>query len=450
MPAFGAQCKRQHRRPRPAGTFPRGRPFRRTPSYWSPPIPESRDITRQRDLHESRPVWAGSPRLSLRTRKTPRADDYDVIIIGAGISGALMAHALADGKRSILVVDRRRPVHGSTLASTAMIQHEIDIPLHTLAGMIGEQKARRAWQRSARAVERLSEIVAGIGLSCGFERKKTLFLAGDAYGRRALHGEVEARRAAGIAAEFLDAATLAERFAIARTGAILSDTSASANPAQMAAGILRAGMARGVDLVSPLEITDLRTTADRVFLATADGSILSAGHAIFCSGYEFLEAVADKDHAIVSTWALATPSGTALPSWLKHCILWEGADPYLYLRRSYDGRLIVGGEDENSADAYANPKKLHQKAKAIQRKAEMLLGIRLPEPDHVWAAPFGTTRTGLPLIGRVPGLTNVFAVMGFGGNGITFSQIAAEIVAADIAGHVDADADLFALRSRQT
>ena len=419
-------------------------------SHRSLSIPRSRNITRQRDLHESRPLWASSPRISLRTRQRPSRADYDVIVIGAGISGALTAHALADGRRSILVVDRRRPVHGSTLASTAMIQHEIDIPLSRLSGMIGGPKARRAWQRSARAVERLSEIVADLGLPCGFERRQTLFLAGEAYGNRALQEEVEARHAAGIAAEFLDAAALAGRFSIDRTGAILSDISAAANPAQMAAGILRTAMKRGVDLVSPLEITDLRTTADRVFLATADGRILSADHAVFCSGYEFLESVADKGHAIVSTWALATPPGTELPPWLRQTIVWEGADPYIYLRRTRDGRLIVGGEDEDGADVYASAKKLRQKAKTIRRKAETLLGLSLPEPEYVWAAPFGITRTGLPLIGRVPGLENVFAVMGFGGNGITFSQIAAEIVAAGIAGHVDADADLFAFSSRQT
>ena len=29
-----------------------------------------------------------------------------------------------------LLLDRRQPLRGSTLASTAMIQHEIDVPLH--------------------------------------------------------------------------------------------------------------------------------------------------------------------------------------------------------------------------------------------------------------------------------------------------------------------------------
>ncbi|MCR6501949.1 FAD-binding oxidoreductase [Shinella sp. CPCC 101442] len=407
-------------------------------------IAQSQDITRQRPLHESRPLWADSPRLSVRLHPKPSQRDYDVIIVGAGISGALMAHALADGKRRVLVIDRRKPVHGSTLASTAMIQHEIDIPLHKLTEMIGEADAQRAWRRSARAVEQLTQIVADLDLSCGFERKKTLFLAGGAYGQRALRKEVENRKTAGIEADFLDTATLAERFAIERTGAILSDISASANPAQMAAGILRAAMARGVEMVSPLEITDVRATADGVFLATSEGEILSSAYAVFCSGYEFLEAVADRNHAIVSTWALATPPGTRLPGWLKDCIVWEGADPYLYLRRSRDGRLIVGGEDEDSEDAYGSRTKLKRKAKIIRRKAEALLGITLPEPDHVWAAPFGVTRTGLPLIGRVPSLPNVFAVMGFGGNGITFSQIAAEIVSSDIAGHGDGDAELFA------
>ena len=355
-----------------------------------------------------------------------------------------MAHALADGRRSVLVVDRRTPVHGSTLASTAMIQHEIDIPLHKLAGMIGAEKANRAWQRSARAVEQLSRLVTDLALSCGFERKKTLFLAGTEYGSRALRREVEAREAARMEATFLDGATLAERFGLKRTGAILSDISASADPARMAAGILRAAMARGVELVSPLEVSDVRSTQDGVFLATAEGRLLSAGHVVFCSGYEFLETVADSGHAIISTWALATPPATALPEWLKDCIVWEGADPYLYLRRSPDGRLIVGGEDEESDSAYSSRQKLKQKARIIHRKAETLLGITLPDPDHVWAAPFGTTRTGLPLIGPVPRLENVFAVMGFGGNGITFCQIAAEIVSAAINGHGDADADLFA------
>lgn len=79
-----------------------------------------------------------------------------------------------------------------------------------------------------------------------------------------------------------------------------------------------------------------------------------------------------------------------------------------------------------------------------------MLAIDPIEVDYCWAGPFGTTPDGLPIIDEVPGLKNVFTVMGYGGNGITFSQIASEIVAARIAGHSDPDTDLFAIAARDT
>ena len=66
------------------------------------------------------------------------------------------------------------------------------------------------------------------------------------------------------------------------------------------------------------------------------------------------------------------------------------------------------------------------------------------EPEFAWTGSFGTTTTGLPIIGPVPHKPRVFAVMGYGGNGITFSRIAAELVTSAISGRDDCDADLFA------
>ncbi|MNL52792.1 FAD dependent oxidoreductase [compost metagenome] len=107
--------------------------------------------------------------------------------------------------------------------------------------------------------------------------------------------------------------------------------------------------------------------------------------------------------------------------------------------------MIVGGEDENNAKAYQSEAKLQSKAETIQRKVCKLLGFEIGPIDYRWAAAFGSTTTGLPLIGPVPGMQNVYCVMGFGGNGITFSQIAAEIVAAEVNGARDTDAMLFKL-----
>lgn len=399
--------------------------------------------TEQRILHTGRPLWAASRRIRVRTRGQPRHARYDVVVVGAGISGALVAEAIADGRRRVLVVDRRGPIEGSTLASTSMIQSDLDLPLHHLARSIGDDAAGRVWRRSARAVETLAELVEQLGIECGFTRAQTLYIAGSEYGSRALAEEVAARRAAGLTAELVDAERLRGVYGIDRTAAIVSPVSAPADPARLTAGLLRAAARRGVELASPVEITDVVETGDEVALATGDGRALVAGRVVFCTGYEFLGALASPSHRVVSTWALATRPGLALPQWLRHCLVWEGADPYLYLRATRDGRLIAGGEDEGNPTAHQDPAKLAAKASVIATKVERLLGIRLGAPEHAWAAPFGTTTDSLPIIDTAPGCARIHAVMGFGGNGITFSVIAAELIEACIEGRQDSDAQLF-------
>lgn len=81
-------------------------------------------------------------------------------------------------------------------------------------------------------------MIVDLRAECGFRRKRTLYLAGDKYGARALKAEVEARADAGVAAELLSAARLRAHFGIDRTAAIESGISASASPAQLTAGFI--------------------------------------------------------------------------------------------------------------------------------------------------------------------------------------------------------------------
>jgi len=377
------------------------------------------------------------------SRKRPSSTSFDVIIVGAGISGALMAHALAGKALRILVVDRRQPVRGSTIASTAMIQHEIDVPLHVLAKMVGEKKAQRVWQRSARAVEELISLVRDLELKCAFERKHTLFLSGEEYGARALQMEVDARAKAGIKAELLDSFTLRERYGLHRHAAIDSAISASADPAQLTAAFLRNAKVHGIEIAAGIEIKDVRNTDEEVVVSTSEGKMITAKHVVFCTGYEFLESIANKSQKLISTWALASRPRLKRPEWLDRYLIWEGSDPYLYFRTTPDGRVIVGGEDEDSDGAYKDSSKVAKKAKILVEKLGDLTGISIGRPDFTWSAAFGVTPNGLPMIGNLPGMKNVFVTMGFGGNGITFSKIAADLISSEILGHRDADWDLF-------
>ena len=132
--------------------------------------------------------------------------------------------------------------------------------------------------------------------------------------------------------------------------------------------------------------------------------------------------------------------------WPGRALIWEASDPYLYLRATPDGRVICGGEDEPFQDEVSRDALTGEKIARIAEKLGRLLPGLDTTPDFAWGAAFGATETGLPRIGALPRRPRVQAVMGYGGNGITYSQLASEIVSTALAGGEDRDTDLFALK----
>ena len=362
--------------------------------------------TTRRDLRTGRSLWADSPGLGVQTRPLEKAIAVDVAVVGAGISGAFMAHELARD-HSVAVLDRRRPLMGSTIASTALLQWEIDLPLTTLSDRIGPAKARRAYRRSREAVRALEAIVTEEHIRCGLKPKRTLYLAGDDHGHRALEAEAEARAAIGLESRYLAAADLRAAFGIERTGAIVSEGSASADPARLAAGLLRRAIEQGARVWSPVEVNEAISDPEGVTLLTDTGHAVRARHVVFCCGYEFPKGVPTPDAKVVSTWALASRERAACPPWLRETLVWEASDPYLYFRMARDGRLIAGGEDEDSATAHEDGSRLKSKCQTIARKLSALLPGLAFDVDYAWAGAFGESVTGLPQIGPVDGMDHV-------------------------------------------
>lgn len=79
-------------------------------------------VTEVRDLHSGVPVWAHYAKPSLRTDKLSASMRTDVVVVGAGITGALVAQAATAMGLDTVVLDRRPPALGSTAASTALLQ----------------------------------------------------------------------------------------------------------------------------------------------------------------------------------------------------------------------------------------------------------------------------------------------------------------------------------------
>lgn len=402
-------------------------------------------LTKQRDLRAGRSVWQEKRAPSVPGWTLAGDAEADVVVIGAGISGAMVADALSAAGFAVLIVDRRGPVRGSTVASTALLQYEIDQPLTRLSQRIGEEPAIRAWRRSRLALDGLSARIRALSLTTA-RKRDSLYLSGDLLDAGALEREGDARRRAGLETSFLDAAALRERFRIDRDAALLAYDNVEVDPRALAAAFLKTAIGRGARLASPVEIVDIDARARSVSLRAEAGHRIRSRHVVFCTGYEVPLGHEPRGHQAISSWAIATvPQKRRL--WTGCCFIWEASEPYLYMRTTADGRVICGGEDENFVDEDKRDALIGTKTKALQRKLSRLLPDLDTQADFAWAGTFGASSTGLPTIGEIPGRRNCWAVMGFGGNGITYSRIGAEIVRSGLLGKGDPDAELYAFRS---
>lgn len=399
--------------------------------------------TVKKNLREGQTVWQIKKVPQLRVSKRfHSALKIDVLIIGAGISGAMSADALSEAGLDVAIIDRRGPMQGSTCASTSLIQYEIDTPLTKLCKVIGKERAQRIWRRSRLAVSALRERARHLAIDADCQNRDSLYLDGDELSPRALYAEACARREIGLEVSFLEQKEVRKRFGIAGRSAILGYDNLSADPVKLAAGFLHAALQRGAKLYAPVEAENVEPMVHGVRVEMKDGSIIRARHVIFATGYEIAKGVPRKGHSIISTWALATrPQPQKI--WPEKCFIWEASDPYLYMRAGPDGRIICGGGDEDFSDAEKRDALTPEKIARIEEKLSAMHPHIDPRADYSWTGNFGKSETGTPTIGPVPRMANCYAVMGYGGNGITFSAIAAQVLRGMLTGNGDADADLF-------
>src|ERR1700733_13588802 len=145
-------------------------------------------------------IYQGPPLLFAPLARDIRCD---VIIVGAGISGALCGYYLAKEGIHAVMVDRREVAMGSTAASTGLLQYEIDTPLVDLIAKLGRDRALAAYQASLDSLDAFAPLVAELGEPCGLTRRPSLYLASDEKDVEKLRAEHEARRSMQIDVTFL-------------------------------------------------------------------------------------------------------------------------------------------------------------------------------------------------------------------------------------------------------
>jgi glycine/D-amino acid oxidase-like deaminating enzyme len=387
--------------------------------------------TEQADLRGGCSPWYASARQPDR-RELGENIKCDALVVGAGITGSLIAERLTRQGLDVVIIDRELPGRGSTAASTSMLLWEIDRSLTELTQAYGFERAARAYQASLAAVTGLKSLVFQLGIACDLRNKDSLYLAaGDT--STELFEEHQLRARAGLPGDFLDHVRLLETFGITRAGAIVSSGAADADPMQLARGLLWLAVARGARLFDG-EAVEFDAAARSVGVQLNNGRQIEARSVVLATGYVMPDIVHSTIHTVSSSWAIATkPQPQNI--WKDAALIWEDSKDYLYARTTRAGRIIIGGEDsEQDIQPELRDRLIPEKSRKLTQKLAALWPVANAEIEFCWSGTFDTTRDGLPLIGPVPRAKGVYAAYGYGGNGITFSFLAAQLIGDLIAG----------------
>ena len=107
--------------------------------------------------------WAKANEPRPRYPRLRRNARCDVAIVGAGITGALLAHQLVQAGLKVVVTDKRAAGTGSTSASTALLLYETDASLAELARLHGIKCATRVYTLGRRAIREIGAIARSTG-----------------------------------------------------------------------------------------------------------------------------------------------------------------------------------------------------------------------------------------------------------------------------------------------
>ena len=243
--------------------------------------------------------------------------------------------------------------------------------------------------------------------------------------------EFEARKNAGFNVKWIEKEEILERYEFENTfGGILSSQGASVDAFHLAHELLEYNSKKGLRVYDKTEMDSVEIKKGFNLVTTKTGQKIKAQKIIYAIGYESAHLIKEKFVDLKSTFAMVSEIDEKGSEKLNNTLFWNTSDPYLYMRTTSDGRVLIGGGDEDFRDPEKRDAMIDKKEKEILRDLKDLLPNYHFYTDFTWAGTFGETKDGLPYIGEHKDFPNSYFVLGFGGNGITFSVTGMEMASA--------------------
>ncbi len=354
-------------------------------------------------------------------REAPVVDDPDVVVVGAGVTGCTAALRLAQAGLKVRLLDERGVAEGASGRNGGFALRGTAAPFDVSAASVGEENARALMSWTESALDTI-EVLAGDA----FRRVGSLRIAVDEEEREELRAEYDALVAAGFAAEWVDGfePPFENRF----TAGLRHVPDGVLQPARWVRQLAGLAAQAGVEIREHARVASLDDLDGATVVVCTDG---------YPSGL-----LGPIEGLIIPTrgQVIATEPVPEHVFEVPH----YGRHGFDYWHRAEDGRIVAGGFRDVSFDSEftAEEQLTEPVQRALQAFVNSLLGREL-RVDYAWSGIFGMVMDFLPVVGRVPGLDDVWVAGGYSGHGNVLGFACGELVARAVTGEDDALVPLF-------
>lgn len=342
---------------------------------------------------------------------------FDVAIAGGGITGVTTGLLLQRLGKSCIIFDSWHIGFGTTGGTTAHLNTLLDTPYPQIIDDFGKEKAKLVAQAAKDALDLIAENITKFKIDCGYSEAIGYMYSQNRKENNELQSIHEACKDVGVETEFVNALPIEMPFdhvlAFKRQAQFspMDYVYGLALEFEKAGGIIRQNCrVNDVKGDEPLQVE----TTDGVFEAK---SFVFATHIPPGVNLLHLRCVPNRSYAMSVRLASGNyPEG----------LVYDMKDPYHYYRTQNIAGvnyLIAGGYDHKTAH------KSNTEESFMQLEAHIRQHFPVEEITNKWSSQYYESVDGLPYIGHLPGKDdNVYVATGFGGNGMTYSHVAARVL----------------------
>ncbi|WP_205511223.1 FAD-dependent oxidoreductase [Longitalea arenae] len=362
-------------------------------------------------------LWQQTATTYIPTRPVITGKRYDVVIAGGGITGISTALMLQQAGLQCLLIEAHSLCYGTTGGTTAHLNTLLDTPYNTIANDFGKDNANLVAQATRGAINDIKANIARYQIDCGFEEASAYLYSQNDKQSEELEAIRKATLEAGVPAAYVTAIPLPIPF----NKAIEVKQQAKFHPLRYVLALAKAFEEAGGSILEQCRVHDTENT-DPVIIKTDAGDI-QAGWLIYATHIPPGINLLHLRCAPYRSYAMAVRlTDKSYPADLSY----DMYDPYHYYRtQMIDGEpyLIVGGEDHKTAHTD------NTNASFNTLESHIRSHFNVQEIAYRWSSQYFEPADGLPYIGHLPGNPGkILVATGFGGNGMTYSTVAARIL----------------------